>query len=91
METAMGKAAMRGLTTIWKDRGIKVATKVKLVKALVFPIALYGAKTWTMRKAERKKYAFEMWCWMRVAWVSWVERDTKKGKFIPRQYVLGKP
>ena len=50
---AMGKAAMGGLTTIWKDRIIKLATKVKLVNALVFPIVLYGAETWTMRKTEQ--------------------------------------
>ena len=51
---AMGKAAMGVLTTVWKDRGITLQTKVKLVKALVFPIVLYGAETWTMRKTERK-------------------------------------
>ena len=44
----MGKAAMGGLTTIWKYRGIKLARKVKLVKTLVFAIVLYGAETWTM-------------------------------------------
>ena len=46
----MGKAAMGGLTSIWKDRGVTMETKVKLVKVLVFPIVLYGAETWTMRK-----------------------------------------
>ena len=74
---AMGKAAMGGLTTVWKDRGIMLQTKVKLVKALVFPIVLYGAETWTMRKTERKKIdAFELWCWRRVMRVSWMERKT---------------
>ena len=52
---AMGKAAMGGLTSIWKDRGVTMETKVKLVKVLVFPIVLYGAETWTMRKHERRK------------------------------------
>ena len=52
---AMGKAAMEGLTTIWKGRGITLVTKVKLVKALIFPIVLYGAENWTMRKAKRNK------------------------------------
>ena len=76
---AMGKAAMGGLTTVWKDRGITLQTKVKLVKALVFPIVLYGAETWTMRKTERKKIdAFELWCWRRVMRVSWMERKTNK-------------
>ena len=74
---AMGKAAMEGLTTVWKDRGITLQTKVKLVMALVFPIVLYGSETWTMRKTERKKIdAFELWCWRRVMRVSWMERKT---------------
>ena len=58
---AMGKAAMGGLTSIWKDRGVTMETKVKLVKVLVFPIVLYGAETWTLRKHERRKIdAFEL-------------------------------
>ena len=62
---------------LWKGKGIKLATKVKLVKALVFPIVLYGAETWSMRKAERKKIdAFEMWCWRRVMRVWWMETKT---------------
>ena len=72
---AMGKAAMGGLTSIWKDKGITLETKVKLVKVLVFPIVLYGAETLTMRKHERRKIdAFELWCWRRVLRVSWMER-----------------
>ena len=68
---------MRGLTTIWKDRGIKLATKVRLVKALVFAIVVYGAEAWTMRKAKRKKVdAFEMWCWRQLIRVSCMERKT---------------
>ena len=64
---ATGKAAMGGLTSIWKDRGVPLETKVKLVNVLVFPIVLYGAETWTMRKHERGKIdAFELWCWRRV-------------------------
>ena len=74
---AMGKAAMGGLTSIWKDRGVTLETKVKLVKVLVFPIVLYRAKTWTMRKHERRKIdAFELWCWRRVLRVSWTQRKT---------------
>ena len=62
---------------IWKDRGVTLETKVKLVKVLVFPIVLYGAETWTMRKHERRKIdAFELWCWRRVLRVSWMERNT---------------
>ena len=74
---AMGKAAMGGLTSIWKDRGVTMETKVKLVKVLVFPIVLYGAETWTLRKHERRKIdAFELWCWRRVLRVSCMERKT---------------
>ena len=69
---AMGKGAMGGLTSIWKDRGVTLETKVKLVKVLVFPIVLYGSETWTMRKHEQRKIdAFELWCWRRVLRVSW--------------------
>ena len=73
----MGKFAMGGLTSIWKDIGVTLETMVKLVKVLVFPIVLYGAETWTMRKHERRKIdAFELWCWRRVLRVSWMERKT---------------
>ena len=66
-----------GRTSIWKDRGVTLETKVKLVKVLVFPIVLYGAETWTMRKHERRKIdAFELWCWRRLMRVSWMERKT---------------
>ena len=69
---------MGGLTSIWKDRGVTLETKVRLVKVLVFPIVLYGAETRTMRKHERRKIdAFELWCWRRVLRVSWMERKTK--------------
>ena len=74
---AMGKAPMRGLTSIWKDIGVTMETKVKLVKVLVFPIVLYGPETWTMRKHERRKIdAFELWCWRRVLRVLRMERKT---------------
>ena len=74
---AMGKAAMGGLTSIWKGRGVTLETKVKLVKVLVLPIVLYRAETWTMRKHERREIdAFELWCWRRVLGVLWMERKT---------------
>ena len=74
---AMGKVAVGGLTSIWKERGVTLKTKVKLVNVFVFPIVLYGAETWTMRKHERRKIdAFELWCWRRVLRVSWMEIKT---------------
>ena len=76
---AMGNAAMGGLTCYINMEGqrSKMETKVKLVKVLVFPIVLYGAETWTMRKHERRKIdAFELWYWRRILRVSWMERKT---------------
>ena len=62
---------MRRLTSTWKDRGVTLETKVKLVKVLVFPIVLYGAEAWTMRKHERWTIdGFELRCWRRVLRVS---------------------
>ena len=76
-KNSYGKSRNGGLTSIWKDRGVTMETKVKLVKVLVFTIVLYGAETWTMRKHERRKIdAFELWCWRRVLRVSWMERKT---------------
>ena len=73
----MGRSAMEGLTKIWKDRGITLITKIRLVKALVFHIVLYGADSWTMRKLERKMIdAFELWCWRRLLRVTWIDRKT---------------
>ena len=76
-KNSYGKSAIRRLTSIWKDGGVALETKVKLVKVLVFPIALYGAETWTMRKHERRNIdSFELWSWRRVLRVSCIERKT---------------
>ena len=73
----MGRSAMGGLTKIWKDRGITLRTKIRLVKASVFPIVLYVAESWTMRKLERKMIdAFELWCWRHLLRVTWIDRKT---------------
>ena len=74
---AMGRSAMGGLTTIWKDRRINLRTKIRLVKALVLPIVLYGAESWKMRKLERNMIdAFELWCWRCLLRVIWTDRKT---------------
>ena len=76
---AMGKAAMTGLNRVMKDRAISVPTKVRLVKALVFPVMMYSCESWTIRKSERKKIdAFELWCWRRLLRIPWTERRTNK-------------
>ena len=60
---------------IWKDRGITLRTKIRLVKALVLPIFLYGAEYWTMRKLDRQMIDyFELWCWRRLLRVIWTDR-----------------
>ena len=72
---AMGRSAMGGLTKIWKDRGITLRTKIRLIKDLVFPIFLYRTESWTMRKLERKMIdAFELWCWRRLLRVTCIDR-----------------
>ena len=72
---AMGKKAIMSLAKIWRDRGISLATKVKLVETLVFPITLYGAESWTLRKRDRKKIdSFELWCWRRILRIPWTAR-----------------
>ena len=63
----LGKKAMTNLDSILKSRDITLPTKVHLVKAMVFPIVLYGCENWTIKKAEhRRTDAFELWCWRRL-------------------------
>jgi hypothetical protein len=73
----LGRIAMSSMSKIWKDTNILKSTKARLVRALVFPIALYGCESWTTRKAEKKKIAsFENWCWRRMLRVSWTNKRT---------------
>ena len=76
---AMSRAAMTGLYRVVKDRAISVPRKVRLVKALVFPVMMYGCESWTIRKSERRKIdAFELWCWRRLLRIPWTERRRNK-------------
>ena len=60
----LGRKAMTNLDSILKSRGIILPTKVRLVKAMVFPVVMYGCESWTVKKAERQRIgAFELWCW----------------------------
>jgi len=62
----LGRKAMTNLDSILKSRDITLPTKVHLVKAMVFPVVMYGYQSWTIRKAERRRIdAFELWCWGR--------------------------
>src|SRR5574341_1158472 len=63
----LGRKVMNNLDSILKSRDITVSTKVRLVKAMVFPVVMYGCESWTIKKAERRRlYAFELWCWRRL-------------------------
>ena len=66
---------MSNLDSILKSRDIALSTKVRLVKAMVFPVVMYGCESWTIKKAESLRIdAFELWCWRRLLRVSWTAR-----------------
>ena len=66
---------MTNLDSIFKSRNITLPTKVRLVKAMVFPVVMYGCESWTGKKAERRRIdAFELWCWRRLLRVPWTAR-----------------
>ena len=70
----LGRKVMTSLDSILKNRGITLPTKVRLVKAMVFPVVMYGCGRWTVKKAEcRRIDAFELWCWRRILRVPWTE------------------
>ena len=71
----LGKKVMTNLDSIFKSRDITLSTKVCLVKAIVFPVVMYGCESWTVKKAERRRIdAFELWCWRRFLRVPWTAR-----------------
>ena len=71
----LGRKVMTNLDNILKNRDITLSTKVRLVKATVFPVVMYGCESWTIKKAEcRKIDAFELWCWRRLLRVPWTAR-----------------
>ena len=76
----LGRKVMTNLDSIFKSRDITLLTKVHLVKAMVFPVVMYGCESWTMKKAEcRRIDAFELWCWRRLLRVSWTARRSALG------------
>ena len=73
------RKVMTNLDSIFKSRDISWPTKVRLVKAMVFPVVMYGCESWTVRKAEcRRIDAFELWCWRRLWRVPWTARRSKQ-------------
>ena len=70
---------MTNLDIIFKSRDITLLTKVHLVKAMVFPVVMYGCESWTVKKAERRRIdAFELWCWRRVLRIPWTARRSNQ-------------
>ena len=70
---------MTNLDSIFKSRDITLLTKVRLVKAMVFPVVMYGCESWTVKKAERHRIdAFELWCWRRLLRVPWTARRSNQ-------------
>ena len=82
---------MTNLDSIFKSRDITLPTKVHLVKAMVFPVVMYGCESWTVKKAERRRIdAFELWCWRRLLRVPWTARRVNQPflKEISPEYSL---
>ena len=71
----LGRKVMTNLDSILKSKDITLLTKISLVKAMVFPLVMYGCESWTVKKAERRRIdAFELWCWRRLLRVPWTAR-----------------
>ena len=87
----LGRKTMTNLDSILKSRDITLPTKILLVKAMVFPVVMYGCKSWTVKKVEhRRTDAFELWCWRRLLRVPWTARRSNQSilKEISPEYSL---
>ena len=89
----LGRKVMANLDSILKSRDITLPTKVRLVKAMVFPVVMYGCECWTVKKAEHRKIdAFELWCWRRLWRVPWTARRSNQsilGEISPEYSLEG--
>ena len=75
----LGRKIITSLDSILKSRDITLPTKVRLVKAVVFPMVMFGCESWTIKKAERRRIdAFELWCWRRLLRVPWTARRSNQ-------------
>ena len=87
----LGRKAMTNLDSILKSRDIALPTKANLVKAMVFPVVMYGCESWTRKKAESQRMnAFELWCWRRLLRVPWTGRRSNQSilREISSEYSL---
>ena len=84
----LGRKVMTNLDSIFKSRDFTLPTKVRLVKAMAFPVVMYGCESWTIKKAESQNIdAFELWCWRRLLRVPWTARRSNQS--ILKRSVLG--
>ena len=75
----LGRKVMNNLDSIFKSRDITLPTKVRLVKAMAFPVVMYGCESWTVKKAELQRIvAFELWCWRRLLRVPWTAKRSNQ-------------
>ena len=75
----LGREVMTNLDSIFKSRDVTLPINVRLVKAMVFPVVIYGCKSWVVKKAERQRIgAFELWCWRRLLKVPWTARRSNQ-------------
>ena len=75
----LGRKVMTNLDILLKSRDITLPTKVRLVKAMIFPVVRYGCESWTVKKAKRRRIdGFELWCWRRLLRVPWTARRSNK-------------
>ena len=83
------RKAMTNLESILKSRDITLPTKVRLVKAMVFPVVMYGCESWTIKKAEHGRIdAFQLWCWRRLLRVAWTARRSNQS--ILKEIFIGR-
>ena len=86
----LGRKAMTKLDSVLKSRDITLLTKVYIVKTIVFPVVMYDFESWTIKKAERRINAFELWCWRRLLRAPWTSRRSNQSnlKKINSEYLL---
>ena len=87
----LGRKAMTNLDSTLKSRDVTLTTEVHLVKAMVFPVVMYGCESWIINKAEHQRIdAFELWCWRKLLWVPWTARRSNQSllKEINPEYSL---
>ena len=87
----LGRKSVTNLDSVLKSRDITLLTKIRMVKAMIFPVVMYRCESWTIKKAEHRRIdAFELWCWRKLLSISWTERKSNQSilKKINGEYLL---